>query len=175
MSDGSGLSAAELAQIQARYDQASPGPWTSIVEGRDQVSGSSFIMTGGEDIDPLRMRPDDQDFAAHARQDVPRLVDEVRRLSRGGEARVAARELAEIANRCERASASPWHTAPPNRTHAGPATRVTTGTGGNDFELRGVNEDDPAFIAHARQDVPRLLAEVRRLRRELGLDEDATG
>jgi hypothetical protein len=44
---------------------------------------------------------------------------------------------------------------------------------GNDIELSaGVPDDDQDFIAHARQDVPRLLAEVRRLRALLG-DERA--
>ena len=56
-----------------------------MIEGRDHTSGSSFIMTGppqsrGEDIELSGATNDDQDFIAHARQDVPRLLDEVRRL-----------------------------------------------------------------------------------------------
>lgn len=176
MSTAGGPTAEELADIQARCDRASAGPWTSIVEGRDQESGSSFIMTAGEDVDPLGMRPDDQDFVAHARQDIPQLVDEIRRLSRGEEPRVGAGELAEMAGRCDRASAGPWRTFPsPPASTTGAAAAVATGPGGQDFELRGTTEDDHEFIAHARQDVPRLLAEVRRLRRERGLDPDATG
>jgi len=35
---------------------------------------------------------------------------------------------------------------------------------GADIEMSGATDDDQDFIAHARQDLPRLLAEVRRLR-----------
>lgn len=74
----------ELVEIQARCDRATRGPWISMIEGRDHTSGSSFIMTGpegdrGPDID-LIVSASDQDFIAHARQDVPRLVEEVFRL-----------------------------------------------------------------------------------------------
>lgn len=72
-------------EIIARCNRATPGPWRSRVEGRDHTSGSSFIMTGpdgarGEDIELSGATPDDQDFIAHARQDVPRLVQEIQRL-----------------------------------------------------------------------------------------------
>lgn len=75
----------ELGAITARCERASPGPWMSMVEGRDHTSGSSFIMTGapssrGEDIELSGATTDDQDFIAHARQDIPRLVEEVKRL-----------------------------------------------------------------------------------------------
>lgn len=56
-----------------------------MIEGRDHTSGSSFIMTGppgarGTDIELLGATIDDQEFIAHARQDVPRLVAELQRL-----------------------------------------------------------------------------------------------
>lgn len=56
-----------------------------MIEGRDHASGSSFIMTGppgarGEDIELSGATADDQDFIAHARQDVPRLLEEIRRM-----------------------------------------------------------------------------------------------
>jgi hypothetical protein len=57
-------------------------------EGRDQVSGASFIQTSTQDI--YISSEDyigggghfcaDQDFIAHARQDVPMLIDEILRL-----------------------------------------------------------------------------------------------
>jgi hypothetical protein len=74
------FSAAEIAEIRARCDQATAGPWKSYVEGREMMSGSSFIMTGGEDIYLSGASTADQDFIAHARQDVLRLVAEVERL-----------------------------------------------------------------------------------------------
>lgn len=79
------LSEEELESIEARAAAASPGPWKSFVEGRDHTSGSSFIMTGegasrGEDIELIGATVADQDFIAAARQDVQRLVAEVRAL-----------------------------------------------------------------------------------------------
>ena len=74
-----------LAESEARGLAAPKGPWESFIEGRDHLSGDSFIRTGGMDNDS----PDiylsgatfqDQDFVAHARQDVPMLLAEVRRL-----------------------------------------------------------------------------------------------
>jgi hypothetical protein len=41
------------------------------------------------------------------------------------------------------------------------------GNRGEDIELGGATVADQDFIAHARQDVPRLLDEVERLRQEL--------
>jgi hypothetical protein len=77
----------ELDAISARCDEATPPPWRSLVEGRNHTSGSSFIMRGEgtsrhEDIELTGASVADQDFIAHARQDVPRLVAEVVRLRR---------------------------------------------------------------------------------------------
>ncbi len=78
---------AELDEIRARCDAATAPPWRSFVEGRDHTSGSSFIMRGEgtsrhEDIELTGATVADQDFIAHARQDVPHLVAEVVRLRR---------------------------------------------------------------------------------------------
>ena len=85
----------ELTVMEGRAEQATRGPWQSFVEGRDHWGGDDFIRTGGLDDEcpdlylshsyPNREKPvpapaEDQDFIAHARQDVPRLVAEVRRL-----------------------------------------------------------------------------------------------
>lgn len=75
----------ELDEIENRASKASNGPWISYVEGRDHTSGSDFIMTGidssrGEDIELTGATIHDQDFIANARQDVPRLLEEVRYL-----------------------------------------------------------------------------------------------
>ena len=79
------LSDDELNLIQNRCDSATPGPWQSYVEGRDHSSSSNFIMTGneherGEDIELIGATNNDQDFIAHARQDIPKLINEIRRL-----------------------------------------------------------------------------------------------
>lgn len=82
----------DLEAIEARCAAASPGPWTSFVEGRDHMSGDDFIRVGESDDEPDMyvsragagsVRPAsaaDLDFIAAARQDVPALIAEVRRL-----------------------------------------------------------------------------------------------
>jgi hypothetical protein len=71
---------AELDQIEARLQNASAGPWKSFVEGRDHTSGSNFIQTPNDDIELSGATVADQDFIAHARQDLPRLLRELRRV-----------------------------------------------------------------------------------------------
>jgi hypothetical protein len=82
--------------MEARATAATPGPWESSVEGRDHWGGDDFIRTGGFDDrqpdlyvsysyadergGPIPATAQDLDFIAAARQDVPRLVAEVRRL-----------------------------------------------------------------------------------------------
>lgn len=77
----------ELNEIQRRCEKASAGPWKSYVEGRDHWGGDSIIVTGegenrGEDLYISGATNDDQDFIAHARQDIPRLLDEIARLKK---------------------------------------------------------------------------------------------
>lgn len=70
----------EIKQIQERCERATKGPWISFVEGRDHTSGCSFIRTAGDDIELTGASADDQDFIAHARQDIPALIEEICRL-----------------------------------------------------------------------------------------------
>ena len=86
-----GLSIEALDVIEARALAATPGQWW-WVEGRDGTLGDRFIGRGGGIVghpylylatEPgERVPPQDFDFIAHARQDVPSLVAEVRRLRR---------------------------------------------------------------------------------------------
>lgn len=71
----------EIAKMKERYEHATPEPWKSYIEGQDQTSGSSFIMTKEEDIYLQGASVANLDFIAHARQDIPRLVAEIERLS----------------------------------------------------------------------------------------------
>ncbi len=75
----------ELIQIEQRANLAQAGPWKAYIEGRDHESGSDFIMTGtegsrGEDIEMTGATDFDYDFIANARQDIPRLIAEIREL-----------------------------------------------------------------------------------------------
>lgn len=67
----------EIKQIEDRCNKATSGPWVSYIEGRDHESGSDFIMTAGNDIELTGATADDQDFIAHARQDIPDLINEI--------------------------------------------------------------------------------------------------
>lgn len=69
-----------LQDMERRLQAATPGPWTSFVEARDHTSGSSFIRTSASDIELTGATAADQDFIAHARQDLEMLLDEIRRL-----------------------------------------------------------------------------------------------
>ncbi len=80
MEIGTRLANVDLEEIEMRCNRATSGPWKSYVEGREEMSGSSFIMTGAEDIYLTGATVADQDFIAHARQDIPQLIEEVRRL-----------------------------------------------------------------------------------------------
>ncbi|GHH77258.1 hypothetical protein GCM10017772_37790 [Promicromonospora soli] len=87
---------AELDAIEARCKAASPGPWKSFIEGRDHRSGDDFIQVGddadGPDMYVSRhtssgLRPasaQDLDFIAAARQDIPDLLAELKRLRSQG-------------------------------------------------------------------------------------------
>jgi hypothetical protein len=70
----------ELDEIRERCDRSSPGPWKAWVEGRDHTSGSSIVQTAADDIEMSGATEADYDFIANARQDIPRLLEEVRRL-----------------------------------------------------------------------------------------------
>ena len=77
----------DLDRLQRLSDRCDPGPWTAVVEGRDQMSGDSFIQTGedndrGEDIYVTRDSGPAEaaylDLIAAARTYLPILIAEVR-------------------------------------------------------------------------------------------------
>ncbi len=78
------MTESDLAEIAARCEGATAGPWTSFIEGRDHTSGENFIQTACDDIYFVGCSEADQDFIANARQDIPLLIAEVRRLWRVG-------------------------------------------------------------------------------------------
>lgn len=94
--------------------------------------------------------------------------------------RLTDAELAEITEREQKATPGPWVASPPSwRRLRGPyRTAITVGprhTVANALTHAPPDLDSPpaepgpdaVFIAHARTDIPRLLAEVRALREEL--------
>lgn len=70
-----------IKTIAERADAASRVPWVPSIEGRDHTSGSSCVVTADVAIDFDGATDNDIEFIAHARQDVPYLVSELRRLA----------------------------------------------------------------------------------------------
>ncbi len=83
----------ELDEIEQRAAAATPGPWEAFIEERHAIGGDSFIRTGGlDDNQPdmyisqylgatsIKVPAADLDFIAYAREDIPRLVAEIRQL-----------------------------------------------------------------------------------------------
>ena len=78
-----------LARLERLAARADPPPWRAMVEGRDHLSGASFIMIGAtrdrrEDMyvsrDSGPADPATLDYVAEACASVPALIAEIRRL-----------------------------------------------------------------------------------------------
>jgi hypothetical protein len=83
----------ELERLSLRGD---PPPWRSMVEGRDHLAGDSFIQIGRDDDrdEDMYVSRDsgpagvsELDLIAAARNCLPLLIAEVRRLRRSGKER----------------------------------------------------------------------------------------
>jgi hypothetical protein len=71
----------ELEEMERRCRTATAGPWVSYVAGRDTEAGCNYIETGTPGcVEIIGATIADQDFIASCREDVPRLINEVRRL-----------------------------------------------------------------------------------------------
>lgn len=76
MSEKQRLSTEELREIRERCEKATQGPW--VVDGTNAVVWGPdaqiiFVLDANGD-------PDNDEFAAHAREDIPRLLDEIETL-----------------------------------------------------------------------------------------------
>lgn len=85
------LEDAELDAMQARVDAATPGPWVlgdpyadEYTNGREVPIwlADGALCASPDDGAAGQHRPADADLIAHAREDIARLVAEVRRLHR---------------------------------------------------------------------------------------------
>ena len=70
-----------LVAIEGRVESAANGPWHAMLEGRDHSSGSSCIVTSTGGIEFDGASDADIEFMAAAREDIPYLVSELRRLA----------------------------------------------------------------------------------------------
>ena len=82
-------------------------------------------------------------------------------------------ELLAICRRAERATAGPWKFWLEGRNHEGGDDFLQTA--GEDLYVTGATVDDRDCIANARQDVPKLIAEIERLQRLVELLKQGRG
>lgn len=101
----------DLAAIKRRAEAATPGPWRD----RPSVHGNRFryvLIDKAEEYSTLELQPNDARFIAHAREDIPALLDalsaaeaKVRELEAALrpiiEMPVDNAELLRIRNKCE--------------------------------------------------------------------------
>jgi hypothetical protein len=71
-------------------------------------------------------------------------------------------EIEAIKARCEQATAGPWRSFIEKRDKFSGSDFIRTAV--EDIYLSGATIADYDFIAHARQDIPRLIAEMELLR-----------
>ena len=100
------LTPERLAEIKARAEKATPGPWTATYEESDQwtsITGAG-LFDGGHwmvcpEVATTEGEPgEDSDFIAHAREDVPDLLAEVERLRATSKPRNMALHYAALRN-----------------------------------------------------------------------------
>ena len=87
--DPTALDDEKLDRLIRLSDRGDPPPWNASVEGRDHMSGDTFIMIGaeGDRLEDLYLSRDSgpadaatHDLIAEARNALPVLIGEIRRL-----------------------------------------------------------------------------------------------
>ena len=141
-----------------RIERESNGIATVLVHHRD---GSTSNLRLTHDADPAPAA--DVAFVAHSRDDLDRLVRAVR-----GQVALSAEDARWIADRCDRASKGLWRVFLESDGGMGGSNVIWIGESNYAPDLylwldsRIAPDEDFVFVAHARQDIPRLLDEVRR-------------
>lgn len=72
------------------------------------------------------------------------------------------KELRKILKRCHEATQRPWTSFVEGREHYSGSSFIQTPY--NDIELSGATVADQDFIANARQDIPKLVYELAKLK-----------
>ena len=120
----------DLEAIRERADKATPGPWQWVEKGVGEewthhgpdlesatatvkidryVMPVAVLRSWGHDADGLEVLESDQEFIAHAREDIPALIAEVERLR--GLLAIAAKSYANTIS-------SEWHDMTPEEAMA---------------------------------------------------------
>lgn len=79
------------------------------------------------------------------------------------------RELDLIKMRCEKTTEDPWISYVEGRNHTSGSNFIMEN--GEDIELLGASIDDQDFIAHSKQDIPKFIKEVERLKHLLNKNQ----
>lgn len=81
------LTESDLSEIEARCKAATPGPWTTVYEGHDTGDKMYYVVDDDPELEPLNedvlfgnRSGENWRFIAAAREDVPILAKEIRRL-----------------------------------------------------------------------------------------------
>tara|TARA_R110002020_G_C16272013_1_gene771179 strand:- start:1438 stop:1713 length:276 start_codon:yes stop_codon:yes gene_type:complete len=86
------MTESELNEIESRLNNSTKGTWIPMIEGIAHESGSDFIMTNvtnsddynnperGQDIELNGGTKEDIVFIANAKQDIQKLIAEIRKL-----------------------------------------------------------------------------------------------
>ncbi|WP_252728594.1 hypothetical protein [Acinetobacter sp. Ac_3412] len=77
--------------------------------------------------------------------------------------------LEQILDNCSKTTKGPWISYVEGRDHESGSNFIMTGD--DDIELTGATIADQDFIANAKQDIPKLVVEIFRLRTLLGMDQ----
>jgi hypothetical protein len=180
---------ADIAAIKNRMYGAKGGNWYADSKVQDPIKGYRSITTNIQHINDVD-NPNqgkftfysgeteaDINFIAHARQDIPTLIEEIERLKtdkKGIKSLISDTELQVLKASCEATTIAPWVSFIEGRDHElGGSSFIMTGIKKGDYiwdEKRGEDiefDGTPAdldFIAHARQDIPMLIAEIERLK-----------
>lgn len=75
---------------------------------------------------------------------------------------ITEEELQHILTRCDKATPGPWRSFVEGRDHTSGSNFIQTSAA--DIEITGGTAADQDFIAYARQDIPRLVAEIAKLK-----------
>jgi hypothetical protein len=83
---------------------------------------------------------------------------------------LSEKELQEIELRADQSQNGPWKAYIEGRDHESGSSFIMTGSEedrGQDIQLSGATNADIDFIAHAKQDIPRLIKAIKELRSQL--------
>lgn len=75
---------------------------------------------------------------------------------------ITEEELHQILTRCNNATPGPWRSFVEGRDHTSGSNFIQTSC--TNIELTGGTGADQDFVAAAKQDIPRLVAEIAKLR-----------